>query len=448
LAAIFARGARKRMPHRIGFSRRGFCRSQQAAHEALIPPQRCTIRRLVLSHDMTARSSSSTHRTIAALAVCQGLLLTNNSILIATNGLVGLAIAPEQWMATLAVTTYIIGATISTIPISLLMKRIGRRAGFAVGGVFGIAGALICTWAVYAGDFWVLCLGTLVLGGYNAAGQYYRFAAADAASPDAKSTAISLVLAGGIIGGFLGPETSKFTKDLLTPAFLGAYISLSVFCVIAMLVQQLIAVPPLSERERREPGRPLLAILRQPACMVAVLSGMIAYGVMNLLMTATPLAMVACQHPFSDAAFVIQWHVVAMFAPSFVTGNLIKRFGVLTIMMTGVALNLICVAFAVAGESVANFWFAMVLLGIGWNFMFIGATSLLTETHTPSERAKAQGVNDFAIFATMAATSLASGALFNYQGWVTMNLGAVPLLLAVGAAMVWLALHRRAVAKR
>ena len=387
-------------------------------------------------------------RTIAALAACQGLLMTNNSILIATNGLVGLAIAPEPWMATLAVTTYIVGATISTIPISLLMKRIGRRAGFGIGGLCGIAGALICTWAVHTSNFWLLCLGTLILGGYNAAGQYYRFAAADAATPEFKSTAISLVLAGGIIGGFLGPETSKVTKDLLAPVFLGAYMSLSVFCLIAMLIQRLIVVPPLSESDRRERGRPLLEIIRQPAFAVAVLSGMVAYGVMNLLMTTTPLAMVACQHPFSDAAFVIQWHLVAMFAPSFVTGTLIKRFGVVSIMLVGVALNLLCVVFAVAGESVANFWLAMVLLGVGWNFMFIGATSLLTEAHTPAERGKAQGINDFAIFGTMAVTSLASGALFNYQGWVTMNLGAVPLLIVVGTALAWLALWRRVATAR
>ncbi|MBI3936120.1 MAG: MFS transporter [Betaproteobacteria bacterium] len=384
-------------------------------------------------------------RNVAVLSACQALLLTNNSILIAITGLAGYALASNKVLATLPLTSYVVGAALTTLPMSLIMKRVGRRAGFTLGALIGIFGAGLCAYAVYLGSFWLLCLGMLVVGIYNAGGQYYRFAAADVASAEFKSTAISLVLAGGIAGGVLGPESSKFTMNLFAQfAFMGPYLSLTVFCVIAILLLRLVDIPPLSEAERREPGRPLADIARQPAFVVAVAAATVSYGVMNLLMTATPLAMVAHEHPFRDAAFVIQWHVIGMFAPSFFTGSLIKRFGALTVMLAGVVLELACIAIALTGVHVISFWLAMVLLGVGWNFMFVGATSLLTECHTPAERAKTQGVNDFAIFFTMAISSASSGALFTSQGWQVMNIGAVPFLLAVGAAIAWLAAVRRA----
>jgi MFS family permease len=378
------------------------------------------------------------------LAVCQALLLTNNSILITVNALAGYALAADKALATLPVTSYFIGSALATLPLAMLMKRFTRRAGFMVGAMFAIAGSLVCAAAVYAGNFWLLCLGVLILGGYFAAGQHYRFAAADAVPVDFKSRAISLVLAGGIAGGFLGPETSKLTTDLLAGhLFAGAYISLVAFALLSILVLRWLDIPPLPESERKQAGRPLREIARQPVFAVAVLCGTISYGVMNLLMTATPLAMDTCAHPFSETAFVIQWHIVGMFAPSFVTGNLINRFGLMKVMLIGVALNIVCVGIALSGVSVTHFWLAMVLLGIGWNFMFVGATALLTESHTPAERAKVQGVNDSAIFITMIVSSLSSGALFTIQGWQAMNMWAVPALLLAGAGLLWLAWVRR-----
>ena len=360
------------------------------------------------------------------------------------NALAGYALAPDKALATLPVTAYFVGSALTTLPVSLLMKRIGRRAGFTAGAICAILGSALCAWGVYAGNFWLLCAGTLVLGVYFAAGQYYRFAAADSASADFKSQAISLVLAGGIVGGFIGPETSKFTNDLVAGhVFAGSYFSLIVFALLAILTLRWLDIPPLSEAERKDAGRPIVEITKQPAFIVAVLCGMMGYGVMNLLMTATPLAMVGHQHPFSDAAFVIQWHVVAMFAPAFVTGSLIQRFGLTAIMLTGVVLNIACVAIALAGVDVMNFWFALVLLGVGWNFMYVGATTLLTESHTPAERAKVQGVNDAAIFITMVVSSLSAGALFTFQGWQTMNLYAVPFLILAGAAILWFIATRR-----
>ena len=383
-------------------------------------------------------------KNVVVLAVCQGLLFTNNSVLIAINALVGYALAPNKALATLPVTAYFVGSALTALPLSLLMKRYGRRFGFTLGAGCAIVGSLLCALAVALSDFWLLCFGVLVLGAYFAAGQYYRFAAADSVSADFKSTAISLVLAGGIAGGFLGPETSKLTKDLMTGyPYAGAYFSLIIFALATMLVLHWLDIPPLPEADRKDAGRPLGTIARQPAFMVAVLCGMASYGVMNLLMTATPLAMIACEHPFSDAAFVIQWHMVGMFAPSFVTGILIQRYGLSTILLTGVLLILVCVAIALAGVDVMHFWLALFMLGVGWNFMFVGATTLLTESHTPAERGKVQGVNDAAIFCTMVVSSFSSGMLFSYQGWQTMNLLAVPFLLLAGAGIVWLAWARR-----
>lgn len=383
-------------------------------------------------------------KNVALLAVCQGLLLTNNSVLITINGLAGYLLAPDKGLATLPVTSYFLGSALTTLPVSLLMKRWGRRAGFTLGAVCAIAGSMLCALALYAQDFWMLCGGTAVLGVYFAAGQYYRFAAADAAPAGLRSRAISLVLAGGILGGFLGPQTSKLTKDLLLGhVYAGAYLSLVVFALLAIAVLRWLEIPRLTEAEQKASGRPLLEIVRQPAFLVAVLCGMIGYGVMNLLMTATPLAMIACQHPFSDAAFVIQWHLVGMFGPSFFTGALVHRYGVTRVILAGVALNLVCVSVALAGIAVANFWLALTLLGIGWNFMYVGATTLLTEAHRPAERAKAQGVNDTAIFLTMVASSLSSGALFTYQGWQTMNYLAIPFLVFAGIAASGLGWLRR-----
>lgn len=385
----------------------------------------------------------SSNRNIAVLCGCNGLLHINNSVLMAVTALAGSSLAQNKSLATVPLTMYFVGAAISTIPMSFLMKRAGRRSGFTFGAACAVLGALVCAAALHAQSFGVLCAGVFLLGIYFAAGQYYRFAAADTAALDFKSRAISLVLAGGVIGGFIGPETSKLTIDRLGEnPYVGPYFSLAVYALLAILVLRWLKIPLLSQHERQQQGRPLAVIARQPSFVVAVLCAMICYGVMALLMTATPLAMIACRHPFSDAAFVIQWHMVGMFAPSFATGYLIHRFGLLRIMLLGVLLNLVCVGIAVAGIDLMNFWLALLCLGVGWNFMFVGATTLLTEVHTPAERAKVQGFNDAAIFATLVASSLASGMLFSFQGWQAMNYYAIPLLVIAGVAIVWLGSRR------
>jgi len=394
---------------------------------------------------VTSKSPSmkSAKKNVAVLATAQALLLANNSTVIAINGLAGYALASNKALATLPVTGWVIGAAIATYPASMLMKRIGRRGGFTLGTLIGMLGAAICSTAVALGDFWLLCLGTVVFGAYNGFAQYYRFAAADAAPMDFKSRAISLVLAGGLVGGIIGPEVSKLTVEALSTRYLGAYLSLMVFLVIVLAVVQLLDIAPPSESEQREPGRPLAKIAAQPVFIVAVLSAALGYGIMNLLMTATPLAMGICGHPYASAAFVIQWHVIGMFAPSFFTGSLIKRFGLPQVMLAGAALLLVCVGIALAGVAVANFWFALVLLGIGWNFLYVGGTTLLTETYRPSEKAKAQGANDLAIFLVMATSSLASGMLLERNGWETLNYLAIPFIAAIVLALAWLMASRR-----
>lgn len=381
-------------------------------------------------------------KNVVILAACQALLFTGNVILIALNGLVGFSFADDKSLATLPITTFVVGAAVSTIPASMWMRHVGRRAGFMSGATIGLFGALLSTYAVYISSFWALCTGTALMGIYSAFGQYYRFAAADVASASFKSKAISLVMAGGIAGGILGPESTKLTRDLAAPEFIASYASMIGFCLLALILLWFIDIPPLSKEQKKEHGRPLSRIMRQPVFVVAVLAATIGYGVMNLIMTATPLAMSHHHHPFNDAAFVIEWHVIGMFAPSFFTGSLINRFGVYRIMLFGAALMAICVVAALSGIGLLNFWVALVLLGVGWNFLFVGGTTLLTEAYAPAERAKTQAANDFIVFSTVAASSLLSGSLLYHYSWQTVNYAALPFIALVALAIAWLMLRR------
>lgn len=386
----------------------------------------------------------NTKKNVALLAGCQAMLFTNNVTLISLAALAGFSLADNKMLATLPATAYVVGAALTTLPASFFMRRFGRQTGFQVGTAMGIVGAAVCCLALWLHSFWLLCAGVLVLGVYNAFGQYYRFAAADAASYDFKAKAISLVMTGGLVGGIIGPEMSKHTRDMFAVPFLGAYASLIVFCLITMALLAFIRIPPPSVAERHEPVRPLAQIMAQPVFIVAVTGSALGYGVMSLLMTATPLAMGLCGHAYSSAAFVIEWHVIGMFAPAFFTGSLIRRFGVLSVMLTGVVLEALCVAVAVSGVLVANFWWALLLLGVGWNFLYIGGTTLLTECYRASEKAKAQGTHDFLVFLTTASSSFSSGLLMNRNGWEILNYAALPFLAVIGAAITWLALRRRA----
>ena len=389
-------------------------------------------------------SSATAGRQISLLAICQALLYVNNVTLISINGLAGLALSPTPLYATLPITAYIIGSALTTVPASLAMARWGRRAGFMFGSAMGIVGTSTAALGMLTGSFVLLCLGTFCTGIYNAFAQYLRFAAvdvADAYDPAVKERAISLVLAGGIAGGLIGPELSKITINLLPAAFAASYLVLAAVALVAGLVASRLVIPQAVISASAAAARPLAAIARQPTFVVAVAVGAISYGSMNLLMTATPLAMKVCGFGYPDAADVIKWHVVGMFAPGFFTGHLIRRFGVLTIMLVGCALMFLTVIIAHAGLTYWHFWFALFALGVGWNFMFVAATTLLTTTYTTAEKAKVQGVNDLTVFITMISSSAASGALVSTSGWTDLNLYALPALVLATLGAVYLMLR-------
>ena len=386
--------------------------------------------------------SADHRRTVFMLALCQGLLLTNTVILMAVNALTGFMLADNKMFATLPAMTYVIGSALTAMPASSFMRRRGRRRGFMTGSVLAMIGACICAAAVMAKSFWGLCLGTFFIGCYNATGGFYRFAAADAVTGSDKARAISLVLAGGIAGGLIGPESAKLTKDLLGVSYAGTYLSLVAFAVLAMAVQSRLNLPPIATEAHDKPARPLREIARQPKFVVAVMAAALGYGVMNLLMVATPLAMNFCGHAFKEGVFVLEWHVVGMFLPSFFTGDLIKRFGAMKVIIAGTLLNFAAIAIALSGVTVAHFWFALVVLGMGWNFMFIGGTALLTETYQPHEKTRVQGFNDMLVFATMAVSSSSAGVLVNAKGWEIVNYAAIPFITIALIAALWLALQR------
>jgi MFS family permease len=384
----------------------------------------------------------TSYRNILLLACCQALLLTNSAGLISMSALVGYGLVDAKALASLPATTYVIGSALATMPASLWMAKVGRRRGFMAGALVNVVGCAVAIVGLLTQSFVLFCIATAVIGVYNAIGLQYRFAAAEVAVPADRARAISLVLAGGVAGGFLGPGSVSLAKDWFATPFLGSFLLLAAVALVALAVQSLLHVPK-PPAHTHGGGRPLSAIARQPVFVIAVVSAALGYGVMNLLMVATPLAMSFCQHPFSAAAFVIQWHVVGMYAPGFVTGDLIRRLGVLPVILIGVLLVGGCVATALAGDTIAHFTFALVLLGVGWNFMYTGGTTLLTESYEPVEKAKVQGLNDFVVFATMGLSSLSSGALVSSAGWERMNLGAIPLLVAIAAAVGWLGWRRR-----
>ncbi|HXF17971.1 MAG TPA: MFS transporter [Burkholderiales bacterium] len=386
---------------------------------------------------------NNNRKNVFALAACQSLLVMNNAMMISVGTLAADALAQNKMLVTLPATGYIIGGGLTTLPISLFMKRHGRRAGFTIGCIFGMIGATLAAAAMLSHNFWMLCLAALVSGVYTGSGGFYRFAAADMASAGNRSKAISLVLAGGIIGGIFGPESSKVTKDLLDTVFAGSFVSLVALALIALLIVRRLDLPNPSIEEQHGSTRPLAEIMRQPVFIVALLGGITAYGVMNLLMAATPLAMKMCSHPYGAAMLVIEWHIIAMFAPAFGTGWLIVRLGTLPVMFLGVLLKVAAIAIAVSSTAVPAFWSSMVLIGVGWCFLFVGGTTLLTEACAPAEKAKTQGINDMLIYVTMASTSLTSGAILYGFGWNTLNYTALPLLCITAIAILWLATIRR-----
>jgi MFS family permease len=389
------------------------------------------------------------NRNLWLLALAQGLFLTNNVTLIAINGLVGLALAPVAWMATLPVMGYVVGAALSTGLVARAQARFGRKASFQLGLLVALLTAGLGAWAVLDKSFWLLVTATVVAGYYSANAQLYRFAAVELCSADYREKAVSLVMAGGLMGAVVGPNLALRTKGLLAVDFAGAYAALAVVAVLSLATVSLIRFAPLPRHDESAPqGRPLGALMRQPVFLVALLCSALSYGVMNLLMAATPLAMQTCGLPFSSAAWVLEWHVIGMFAPGFFTGSFIKRFGAVPVMGVGVLLNLACIAVALTGQEPQQFLIALFMLGVGWNFLFTGSTTLAIQGYRPEEKNRAQALINFCMFATMAFTSFASGALVTTQGWSWLNIGSLIPVLAMGAGLLWLYLKQALAAKR
>ncbi len=322
---------------------------------------------------------TSFSRNVPLLAVCQALMMSSNSLMVTTASLVGLEIAPDKSLATLPQALVMVAVMLTTVPAALLMQRIGRKRGFMFATLFGATGSILATVAIIKVEFWLFVLAVVLVGIFNGFGNYFRFAAADATDAAHKSRAVGYVMAGGIVAAFVGPNLAEITRELVPDAlFAGSYASQLGFYVLSFVVISFLSLHGKAEAApaKSETGaRPLKAIIKQPKFIVAVICGMLGYAIMSFVMTATPLAMQNHSHLFEDTSFVIQWHIVGMFAPSFVTGHLIKRFGIFNVMLAGVLAGFACVAINLNGTSVEHFWTALVLLGISWSFLFVGAST-------------------------------------------------------------------------
>lgn len=386
-------------------------------------------------------------RNVPLLALCQALMMSANTLLVATSALVGYALSPNKAYATLPFALQLIATMCTSIPAAMLMRKTGRQRGFMLATALGMTGGTLCTLGILHSHFVLFCSGGVLLGMFNGFGNYYRFTAADIVDPAHKSRAISLVLAGGVIAAVIGPNLANLTRNLLGHVnFAGSYASVIGLYVLSLGTLSFLKLPRVASHDTglANSGRPLGQIVRQPKYLVAVICAMLGYGVMALVMTATPLAMQQHAYPFTDTSFVIQWHVLGMYVPSFFTGHLIHRFGVKRIMLLGALAGLSCVAINLTGTSVTHFWIALICLGLSWNFLFIGATSLLTETYHQEETFKAQAVNEFSVFTTVAISSLSAGALQNLFGWEAVNLGAIVPLTIILISLAWLYTRPRA----
>jgi MFS family permease len=397
------------------------------------------------AHTGASVADGRAKRNVAVLVFAHAILGSQLAINIIIAGLAGAMLADDPALATLPISIVVVGSLVTTSAMSMFMGRYGRRAGFWAGALAGGIGCTLCAWALYVGSFELFLAGSALLGVYQAAQGYLRFAATDTASELFKPKAISWVLAGGLLSALLGPEILRATAGAITTVpYAGAYLAMIVLNVIGAVGLTFLDIPvPPRAAAAADTGRSLADIARQPAFVVAVLSGMVGFASMSLVMTSTPLAMVGHGFMPDHAADVVRWHIVAMFAPSFVTGSVIVRFGRLPVIAVGLLLLGVCGAIALAGVDLHHFYLALIALGIGWNFSFIGATSLLGTTYTRAEQAKAQGLNDFLVLGFVAFGSFSSGALLDAFGWNAVQYAMAPALLVALAGVAWLGIANR-----
>ncbi len=390
---------------------------------------------------MTIPMPAASRGNILILALSQALMLSAIVLSMTLAAILGAMLAPDKGLATLPLAAMVIGTAIASLPAAQLMRRWGRRPGFMLGALLGIGGSLLCALALHQSDFSVFVLGHFLLGAYQGFANYYRFAAVEAAGPVQAGKAISLVIAGGIVAAFLGPQLGLWGRDWIGgQIFVGSYLAQGVLSLAALLLLTRLDLPRAVAAQLGS-ARPLREILSQPTLRVAIFGAAIGYAVMIMVMTATPLAILGCGLPGSSVAPVIQWHVVGMFAPSFFTGSLIRRYGAPRIMQVGFVLLLVQVVLALSGVEFLHFLSALVFLGVGWNFAFIGGTTLLAQTYRPAEQLKVQAANEFVVFGLVAVATLSAGWLYDRFGWVTLNLAVVPLLVVALIATIGIERH-------
>jgi MFS family permease len=382
-------------------------------------------------------------KNVLQLALAQALMMSVNTLLFTLSAILGYELTETKSLATLPLAIQFCITMLTSFPASMFMDRYGRKAGFILSSFIGFSGTLLAILAVNERSFIVYCLATALFGAYTGFGNYYRFVAAEVSPPEKRNSAISYVLTGGVIAAVVGPNLANHTKDLFSIAYMGSFIAVFILYGLNLMNFSIMDLPKPLNRSIQDYARPLKEIVLQPAYLVALLSATLGYSMMTLLMTATPLAMKHHDMGLGDVAFVIQWHVLGMFVPSFFTGHLMTRFGIERIIFTGTVSIFVAITINLTGSSIWNFWLALLLLGIGWNFMFIGGTTLLTKTYTEVEKAKAQAFNDFTVFSAVTLSSLGAGALQYLLGWWMVNLSVIPCVLICMISIALYDLHKR-----
>ena len=398
---------------------------------------------LATMNDADGRNPHHGRGNVMRLAIAQALAGGNASVIYATGAIIGSTLAPSAALATLPISVFVVGTALGTLPAGWLARTYGRRTAFIIGTACGVATGLVAALGTLLGSFPIFCAAALLGGLYQSVVVSFRFAAADGVGPAFRAKALSWVMAGGVFAGVLGPQLLTWTMDLWSPhLFVISFLAQAVVALLAMALLAGVDLPKQS-RQETEVGRPLWVIARQPAFMLAVLCGVVSYTLMNLVMTSAPLAMRMCGLPLADSNFAIQWHVVAMYLPSFFAGSLITRFGARRVVAAGLVLTAGAAASGIAGVSTAHFSADLILLGLGWNFGFVGASAMVLETHRPEERTKVQALNDFLVFGTMAVGSFSSGALLTSQGWAAVNYITLPIVVGTLAALIAAAFRKQ-----
>ncbi len=394
-------------------------------------------------------SVNPVRRNILLLACCQALFMTSTSAIIASAPIIGgILLTTDKVLVTLPIALQFVAMALTTIPASLYMERVGRRIGFITGAGIAVVGAAVGVHAIMTGSFVLFCVSTALIGSFNGFCHFFRFAAADTATVEFRSKAISYVLAGSVLAAFFGPTLARNTVDILPVGFAGIFAALIIVYLAVAFVVSFVDIPKPVRRSRQKRGRPLIEIVRQRKFLIAVCAATFGYLVMSFLMTVTPIAMSVCGFTFSDSSYVIQAHVLGMYLPAFITGHLIGWFGVDNILISGAVLCLGSIVIGLSGIEFLNFLSAMVLVGVGWNFLFTGGTALVTETYTPEEKAKVQGFNDFVIWGTISVGVVTAGMVQEMIGWVAVNLVMAPLVVIVLVVTVWLRFSPRVADKK